>query len=382
MLKHVQISPLRNRSDSLSLRSNTSCSSSLCGSPEPTDDQLPARSPSRASSYSSLSDTIPQTTIKIFTTCLKIDIEYKTLGIQWDTTSREMVQQVLRRCKIRHKDPRLFYLSMEVTVRRAGVKTLLVLDDEARPAILQACHPKGDSRFCLQLKAGGLVRVHTSALQPLSQYKSLVISEETTSDELLGLLLTTYNSAEPVEQFSLYEVCPNQEYQRKLHPDDLPLRAQVQRQQRGEMCHFLVRRNPNYPRRRQILPPIQESNPSLATDSSPAKGEPELKATGVVIKNNEEGNKRLCKMCKNSFKSCDYCNKSPPRDKVTASASAHSSPALTYHPVYNIREIRTVCHSFSSLGVDKKLLDINMKPGGGQRRGQTKSRSYGNFVYI
>lgn len=61
MLKHVQISPLRNRSDSLSLRSNTSCSSSLCGSPEPTDDhQLPTRSPSRASSYSSLSDTIPQ----------------------------------------------------------------------------------------------------------------------------------------------------------------------------------------------------------------------------------------------------------------------------------------------------------------------------------
>ncbi|XP_059612932.1 uncharacterized protein LOC132259355 [Phlebotomus argentipes] len=380
MLKHVQISPLRNRSDSLSLRSNTSCSSSLCGSPEPSDD-LPARSPSRASSYSSLSDTVPQTTIKIFTTCLKIDIEYKTLGIQWDSTSREIVAQVLRRCKIRHKDPRLFYLSMEVTVRRAGVKTLLVLDDEARPAILQACHPKGDSRFCLQLKAGGLVRVHTSALQPLSQYKSLLISEETTSDEVLGLLLTTYNSAEPVEQFSLYEVCPSQEYQRKLHPDDLPLRAQVQRQQRGETCHFLVRRNPNYPRRRQILPPIQESNPSLAADqTTPAKAE-ETKAEGLTVKSNDDVGKGICKMCKNSFKSCEYCNKSSPRDKAANSVSSHPSPSLTYHPVYNIREIRTVCHSFSSLGMDKKLLDINMKPPG-QRRGQTKSRPYGNFVYI
>uniref|UniRef100_A0A1B0DLR9 Ras-associating domain-containing protein n=2 Tax=Phlebotomus papatasi TaxID=29031 RepID=A0A1B0DLR9_PHLPP len=319
------------------------------------------------------------TTIKIFTTCLKIDIEYKTLGIQWDTTSREIVSQVLRRCKIRHKDPRLFYLSMEVTVRRAGVKTLLVLDDEARPAILQACHPKGDSRFCLQLKAGGLVRVHTSALQPLSQYKSLLISEETTSDELLGLLLTTYNSAEPVEQFSLYEVCPNQEYQRKLHPDDLPLRAQVQRQQRGETCHFLVRRNPNYPRRRQILPPIQESNPSLTADAPAPRTEPEVKSDA---KSQDDGEKRMCRMCKNNFKSCEYCNKAPSRDKATISASAHPSPSLTYHPVYNIREIRTVCHSFSSLGVDKKLLDINMKTTNGQRRGQTKSRSYGNFVYI
>lgn len=56
------------------------------------------------------------------------------------------------------------------------------------------------------MKPGGLVRVHTSALQPTSQYKSLVIAEETTSDELLGLLLSTYNSIEPIEQFSLYEV--------------------------------------------------------------------------------------------------------------------------------------------------------------------------------
>lgn len=38
-----------------------------------------------------------QTTIKIFTACLRIDIEYKTLGIQWDTTSKEVVAQLLRR---------------------------------------------------------------------------------------------------------------------------------------------------------------------------------------------------------------------------------------------------------------------------------------------
>lgn len=56
------------------------------------------------------------------------------------------------------------------------------------------------------MKPGGLIRVHTSALQPTSLYKSLVISEETTSDELLTLLLTSCNSNEVVEQFSIYEV--------------------------------------------------------------------------------------------------------------------------------------------------------------------------------
>lgn len=48
--------------------------------------------------------------------------------------------------------------------------------------------------------------MHTSVLQPTSLYKSLFISEETTSDELLTLLLSCYNLDDPVEQFSLYEV--------------------------------------------------------------------------------------------------------------------------------------------------------------------------------
>lgn len=122
MLKHVQISPLRNRSDSVSLRSSSnasSCASSMCGSPEPPTDMQ--RTPSRASSYSSLNEQPPQvsafeltslplaetnaglasfppqTTIKVYTNCLKIDIEYKTLGIQWDTTSKEVIAQLLRR---------------------------------------------------------------------------------------------------------------------------------------------------------------------------------------------------------------------------------------------------------------------------------------------
>lgn len=64
-------------------------------------------------------------------------------------------------------------------------------------------------------------------------------------DELIALLLNCYSSKERVEQFSLYEVNPDKEQQRKLHPDDSPLQVQ-QMWLPSNHCHFLVRRNPDY----------------------------------------------------------------------------------------------------------------------------------------
>ncbi|KAJ8969700.1 hypothetical protein NQ314_001631 [Rhamnusium bicolor] len=166
---------------------------------------------------------------------------------------------------MKHRDPKLFYLSMEVTVRKAGVRTHLALDEEARPAVLQSCHPKGDSKFSLQTRRGGLVKVHDSVLNSNSQYKSLLISARTTVDELIALLLNCYSSKERVEQFSLYEVNTDKEQQRKLHPDDRPLQVQ-QTWLPAHRCHFLIRRNPDYLplSRRKIfwvsdLPPLPAS---------------------------------------------------------------------------------------------------------------------------
>lgn len=391
---------------------------------------------------------------------------------------------------MRQKDPRLFYLTMEVTVRKAGVKTVLALDDEARPAILQACHPKGDSRFCLQTKPGGLIRVHTSTLEPTSLYKSLFISEETSSDELLTLLLTCFNSHDPVEQYSLYEVsiyafstffitscdnfyvlrkvsfnvrfigcwhstkflccflfdcflkvCSAQEYQRKLHPDDLPLRAQQQRIQRGEQCHFIVRKNPHYARR--ILAAVSETKatPLIAaplTESNLAALDEQMadlrlnKSTGCSHSSPKStepnaNNRRyvsvylgdrtaMCKKCRNNFRSCEFCSKScsrrlsgsrlariPTNSNLTENVIAENEviSRLTYNPVYNIREIRTVCNSFSSLAGDKIELDTSLPQSALKRpsinnvtNGTTSTsvvrevvnnnpaKGYGNFVYI
>ncbi|XP_063241573.1 uncharacterized protein LOC134541810 [Bacillus rossius redtenbacheri] len=262
MLKHVQLSPFRSRADTLSLSST----SSYCSlSPEPLS--------SRSSSYSSLSESSPAaTTIKVYARCLRADIEYKTLSITFQTTCREVVTSLLNKYRMRHRDPNLFYLTMEVTVRKAGVRTVLVLDEDSRPAALQCCHPRGDSRFALQTRRGGLVKIYDSILMPASQYKSLLISDRTTVDELIHILLRCYNSQERVEQFSLYEVCPSQEYQRKLHPDDCPLQVQ-QCWPAPQLFQFLVKRNAGFrPRRKGPWTPELPSIPSCPRqpdDTSP-----------------------------------------------------------------------------------------------------------------
>ncbi|BES89007.1 Ras association (RalGDS/AF-6) domain [Nesidiocoris tenuis] len=195
---------------------------------------------------------VQQCAIKVFAKCLRPDIEYKTLGITYQTTCREVVQSLLNKYRMRHRDPNLFYLTMEVTIRRAGIRTVIVLDEDSRPAVLQSCHPKGDSKFSLQTKNGGLVKIYDSVLMPGSKYKSLLISEFTTVDELIQILLNCYNSKERVEQFSLYEVCERQEYQRKLHPDDCPLQVQ-KTWTPGLNTHFLLRRNLDYRLRRSKI---------------------------------------------------------------------------------------------------------------------------------
>ncbi|KAK2585611.1 hypothetical protein KPH14_010237 [Odynerus spinipes] len=209
--------------------------------------------PLTALSSFSPADTAPQqTTIKVYANCLRPDIEYKTLGITYETTCREVVQNLLNKYRMRHRDPRLFYLTMEVTVRRANVRTILPLDEDARPAVLQSCHPRGDSRFSLQTRRGGLVKIYDSALMSGSKYKSLLVSEQTTVDELIQMLLSCYSSKERVEQFSLYEVCEGEEYQRKLHPDDSPLKV-TQRWTSADR-HLRIRRNPDYnPHRRKSM---------------------------------------------------------------------------------------------------------------------------------
>lgn len=127
--------------------------SSLYSSPD-----QPLSMTSRASSFASLNLTnldSKMSPIKIYAKCLRSDIEYKTLSISHRTTSTEVIWMLLSKYKMRHRDPKLFYLTMEIGVQADNVSTTgseneksrtLVLDDDARPAELKSCYPWGDCR--------------------------------------------------------------------------------------------------------------------------------------------------------------------------------------------------------------------------------------------
>lgn len=55
------------------------------------------------------------------------------------------------------------------------MRTSLPLEDDSRPAELQSCHPRGDSRLALKMRPGGLIRVYDGALVPgVSQLSSVL----------------------------------------------------------------------------------------------------------------------------------------------------------------------------------------------------------------
>lgn len=188
---------------------------------------------SRTSSYASLAETGPRTTIKVFASCLRPDIEYKTLGVGNSTTARDVIWQLLSKYRMKHRDPKLFFLSMEVTIQKPGrdglTKKTLVLEEEAKPAELKNCNPWGECRFTLQMRKGGLVKVHDSVLMEESQYKCLLISEDTSVDDVIKILLFCYGleKVERSERYCMYEHCSTQRYQRRLSPDDRPLQIQA-----------------------------------------------------------------------------------------------------------------------------------------------------------
>lgn len=165
----------------------------------------------------------------MYASCLRPDIEYKTLCVSYQTRSKELIWQLLAKFKMKHRDPKLFYLTMDVVISKTGVPVTrtLVLDDEARPAELSSCNPWGECKFTLQMRKGGLVRIYDKVLMEESNYKSLLISEETTVEDVVRILLHCYGFERlAVRKYTIYEHCRTQSYERKLNYEDRPLAVQ------------------------------------------------------------------------------------------------------------------------------------------------------------
>ena len=210
----------------------------------------PLSTTSRTSSFMSLNNVgggndgvMKRTPIKIYAKCLRTDIEYKTLSISRHTTSTEVIWMLLSKFKMRHRDPKLFYLTMDIGIISHGCSSTgsrvgmddsftrtLVLEDDAYPAELKSCHPWGECRFTLQTRKGGLVRIHDSVLMEESKYKCLLISDMTTVNEVISILFHCYGleRIERVDRYELWEQSqqPVSGYERCLQASDCPVSVQ------------------------------------------------------------------------------------------------------------------------------------------------------------
>lgn len=143
-------------------------------------------------------------------------------------------------------------------------------------------------------------------------------------------------------------MCPAQESQRKLHEDDYPLRVQMQRTQRGEQFHFIVRKNQHY-LRRLLLPPSENKITNTIEENSNTRRN--TASTAACHKNcvRELSYGQLTR-----FSTTDDLNQNECQlqDDVTTKTS---SCLNKYQPVYKYREINSVCNSFSTLGLGRKM---------------------------
>ncbi|KAI6178166.1 Ras-associating domain-containing protein [Aphelenchoides besseyi] len=130
--------------------------------------------------------------LRVFTRNIKADTDYKTLKISSQTSALTVIQMLLSKFRLAHRDPNLFRLCMEITTRYMGnlIKSILELDDAARPLELQRCHPLNMSRFLMVVANDPvLTRIDDSIICPQSNYKSLLLSRRTTALETIRLLL-------------------------------------------------------------------------------------------------------------------------------------------------------------------------------------------------
>ena len=179
---------------------------------------------------SSLSDTnsldsIPSSrTIRVYTACLRPHVAYNTVIISPQTTSKEVIMRLLSKFKMKNRDPKLFYLTMEVTVSQT-FHTIL-LEDISCLAEIISCNPWGGCKFILQSKPGVKVKIYDHQIRPDSVYKSIIISKETTVSDTLCMLWSCYPQLD-CENLGLFEYSPSLGCERPLSGDQRLCEAMI-----------------------------------------------------------------------------------------------------------------------------------------------------------
>ena len=174
-------------------------------------------------------------TIRVYTSGLHPHLTYKTVRISQQTTSKEVIMGLLNRFRMKHRDPKLFYLTMEVNVNQSC--DTISLGDNSLLSELISCNPWADCRFLLCSQTGGLVRIYDHLVRPDSVYKCVIISRETTVKDTLTILSSYYHHLQCCHLY-LSEYCD--EYERVVPGDQYPLQV-MQGWGEGRHCRFVLK---------------------------------------------------------------------------------------------------------------------------------------------
>lgn len=136
--------------------------------------------------------------IKIHVNSLIKELEYITLHVSCHAKCRNVIKTLLRKYRLKNRDPNLYYLTLERWIRKDGLrhKSVMLLGDDTSPVQLQQCcsnAPYDDIKFSLQTRPGILVRIYTNELIADSKYKCFSLSSQTTVEQCIELLLSSLN---------------------------------------------------------------------------------------------------------------------------------------------------------------------------------------------
>ncbi|XP_077997602.1 uncharacterized protein LOC144450765 [Glandiceps talaboti] len=152
--------------------------------------------------------------IRVHASVLRKEWEYKTFSISSETKSKKLVNLVLEKYRLESHDPNLYYITMETAIGRQdhSLSTSITLEDDTKPLLLQMCQPIDTVRFSLKIKKGVFIKVHGEVLNPEAPYKTLFVSEKTSSKDIVRMTLLKYKCKDDPADFQLCEYTPDNDF--------------------------------------------------------------------------------------------------------------------------------------------------------------------------
>ena len=194
-----------------------------------------------------------------------LGVYYKSLLIKPETKVRDVVLKMMQKYQLLHRDPNLFFLTLELSddnaLQEGLTKKTLVLDMDNRLMEFSSCHTWFTCRFVLRVKKGKEVKVVIEMLEQEKE-ETLMISKETAAETMIRMILQLIGlHRDECGNYCLYEESLSRRYQRKMGRKEKPWKILQQWKEEEEEegdFRFKMRRNLDDAKQRLYYIPMHE----------------------------------------------------------------------------------------------------------------------------